>query len=45
MLEKLVNGFESFLFRNRAWVVSIFILLDVFFGLPGKPIKNGCGIH
>ncbi|MEJ6520274.1 MMPL family transporter [Shewanella bicestrii] len=39
MLEKLVNGFESFLFRNRAWVVSIFILLTVFLGYQASQLK------
>ncbi len=39
MLEKLVNGFESFLFRHRAWVVSIFVLLTVFFGYQASQLK------
>ncbi|MFV0597245.1 efflux RND transporter permease subunit [Shewanella sp.] len=39
MLEKLVNGFESFLFRNRAWVVSIFILLTFFLGYQASQLK------
>lgn len=39
MLEKLVNGFESFLFRNRAWVVSIFILVTVFLGYQASQLK------
>lgn len=39
MLEKLVNGLESFLFRHRAWVVSMFILLTVFFGYQASQLK------
>ncbi|MCG9963540.1 efflux RND transporter permease subunit [Shewanella cutis] len=39
MLEKLVNGFESFLFRNRAWVVSIFILVTFFLGYQASQLK------
>ncbi|EGM69773.1 efflux RND transporter permease subunit [Shewanella sp. HN-41] len=39
MLEKLVNGFESFLFRNRAWVVSIFVLLTFFLGYQASQLK------
>ncbi|MCH1931247.1 MMPL family transporter [Shewanella sp. A25] len=39
MLEKLVNGFESFLFRNRAWVVNIFILLTLFLGYQASQLK------
>ncbi|QYJ80258.1 efflux RND transporter permease subunit [Shewanella acanthi] len=39
MLEKLVNGFESFLFRNRAWVVNIFILLTLFLGYEASQLK------
>ncbi|NLQ23643.1 RND family transporter [Shewanella sp. S-1] len=39
MLEKLVNGFESFLFRNRAWVVGIFVFLTLFFGYQASQLK------
>ncbi|MGL5046717.1 MAG: RND family transporter, partial [Shewanella sp.] len=39
MLEKLVNGFESFLFRNRAWVVSIFVFLTLFLGYQASQLK------
>lgn len=39
MLEKLVNGFESFLFRNRAWVVGIFALLTLFLGYQASQLK------
>lgn len=39
MLEKLVNGFESFLFRNRTWVVSIFVLLTLFLGYQASQLK------
>ncbi|SUI72497.1 efflux RND transporter permease subunit [Shewanella morhuae] len=39
MLEKLVNGFESFLFRNRAWVVGIFIFLTLFLGYQASQLK------
>lgn len=39
MLEKLVNGLESFLFRNREWVVSIFVLLTFFLGYQASQLK------
>ncbi|WP_372870159.1 RND family transporter [Shewanella sp.] len=39
MLEKLVNGFESFLFRHRGWVISIFILLTAFLGYQASQLK------
>ena len=39
MLEKLVNGFESFLFRNRAWVVGIFVFLTLFLGFQASQLK------
>ena len=39
MLEKLVNGFESFLFRNRAWVVGIFVFLTLFLGYQASQLK------
>ncbi|MGL4614174.1 MAG: efflux RND transporter permease subunit, partial [Shewanella sp.] len=39
MLEKLVNGCESFLFRHRAWVVCLFALLTLFFGYQASQLK------
>ncbi|MGI2210449.1 efflux RND transporter permease subunit [Shewanella baltica] len=39
MLEKLVNGFELFLFRNRAWVVGIFVFLTLFLGFQASQLK------
>lgn len=39
MLEKLVNGFESFLFRNRAWVVGIFVFVTLFLGFQASQLK------
>lgn len=39
MLNKLVNGFESFLFRHRAWMVGIFVLLTVFLGFQASQLK------
>ncbi|VEF25857.1 Predicted exporter [Shewanella baltica] len=39
MLEKLVNGFESFLFRNRAWVIGIFVFLTLFLGFQASQLK------
>ncbi|NKF51490.1 RND family transporter [Shewanella sp. WXL01] len=39
MLEKLVNGFESHLFRNRVWVILSFILMTVFLGYQASQLK------
>ncbi|MBT1445662.1 MMPL family transporter [Shewanella sp. JM162201] len=39
MLEKLVNGFESFLFRHRGWVITLFALLTVFLGYQASQLK------
>ncbi|MGL4837755.1 MAG: efflux RND transporter permease subunit [Shewanella sp.] len=39
MLEKLVNGCESFLFRHRTWVVCLFALLTLFFGYQASQLK------
>ncbi|AZQ10378.1 efflux RND transporter permease subunit [Shewanella khirikhana] len=39
MLEKLVNGFESFLFRHRGWVISLFVLLTAFLGYQASQLK------
>lgn len=39
MLERLVNGFESFLFRHRGWVISIFVLLTAFLGYQASQLK------
>ncbi|WP_418358759.1 efflux RND transporter permease subunit [Shewanella basaltis] len=39
MLEKLVNGFESHLFRNRKWVIISFIFITVFLGYQASQLK------
>ena len=39
MLEKMVNGLESFLFRHRAWVISAFVLMTVFLGYQATQLK------
>lgn len=39
MLEKLVNGFETHLFRNRMWVILSFILITIFLGYQASQLK------
>ncbi|WP_394131998.1 RND family transporter [Shewanella maritima] len=39
MLDKLVNGFESHLFRNRMWVILSFILMTGFLGFQASQLK------
>lgn len=39
MLEKLVNGFETHLFRNRMWVIVSFILVTFFLGYQASQLK------
>ena len=39
MLEKLVNGFETHLFRNRMWVIVSFILMTFFLGYQASQLK------
>ncbi|MFS1438908.1 efflux RND transporter permease subunit [Shewanella sp. 10N.286.48.A6] len=39
MLEKLVNGFESYLFRHRMWVIFSFILITFFLGYQASQLK------
>lgn len=39
MLEKLVNGFESFLFRRRAAVILLFALMTVFLGYQASQLR------
>lgn len=39
MLDKLVNGFESFLFRHRAWVITSFALLTVLLGYQASQLR------
>lgn len=39
MLEKLVNGFESHLFRNRKWVIISFIFITIFLGYQASQLK------
>jgi predicted RND superfamily exporter protein len=39
MLEKLVNGFEAHLFRNRMWVIVSFILVTFFLGYQASQLK------
>ena len=39
MLEKLVNSFETHLFRNRMWVIISFIFITVFLGYQASQLK------
>jgi len=39
MLETLVNGFESHLFRNRKWVIISFIFISLFLGYQASQLK------
>jgi predicted RND superfamily exporter protein len=39
MLEKLVNSFESHLFRNRKWVIISFIFITIFLGYQASQLK------
>ncbi|MGB0895535.1 MAG: efflux RND transporter permease subunit [Parashewanella sp.] len=39
MLEKIVNGLETFLFRHRGWVISGFVLLSIFLGFQASQLK------
>ncbi|MGS0680785.1 efflux RND transporter permease subunit [Shewanella sp. 125m-7] len=39
MLDKLVNGFESYLFRHRAFVIFLFAIATVFLGLQASNLK------
>ncbi|WP_299495160.1 MMPL family transporter [uncultured Shewanella sp.] len=39
MLEKWVNGLELFLFRQRAWVIGVFIIITVFLGYQASLLK------
>ena len=39
MLEKLVNGLESFLFRRRAFVIILFVLITVFLAIQASNLK------
>jgi predicted RND superfamily exporter protein len=39
MLEKLVNGFETHLFRNRMWVIVSFIVVTFFLGYQASQLK------
>ena len=39
MLEKLVNGFETFLFRHRGIMIAIFALLTLFLGFQASNLK------
>lgn len=39
MLEKLVNGLESFLFRRRAFVILLFILTTIFLAFQASNLK------
>ncbi|BAJ01827.1 conserved hypothetical protein [Shewanella violacea DSS12] len=39
MLEKIVNGLESFLFRRRAFVILLFILTTIFLAFQASNLK------
>ncbi|WP_434926001.1 efflux RND transporter permease subunit [Shewanella sp. HL-SH8] len=39
MLEKLVNSFETHLFRNRMWVIISFIFITIFLGYQASQLK------
>ncbi len=39
MLEKWVNGLETFIFRHRGWVISVFVLLSLFLGFQASQLK------
>ena len=39
MIEKFVNGVETFLFRHRGWVVSFFVLASIFLGYQASQLK------
>ncbi|ABZ76917.1 conserved hypothetical protein [Shewanella halifaxensis HAW-EB4] len=39
MLDKLVNGFESYLFRHRAFVIFFFALATIFLGMQASNLK------
>ncbi|MGS0675558.1 efflux RND transporter permease subunit [Shewanella sp. 125m-1] len=39
MLDKLVNGFESYLFRHRAFVIFLFAIVTLFLGLQASNLK------
>ncbi|WP_076413637.1 RND family transporter [Shewanella sp. UCD-KL12] len=39
MLDRLVNGLESFLFRRRAFVIFLFVLMTVFLAFQASNLK------
>ncbi|ABV87263.1 efflux RND transporter permease subunit [Shewanella pealeana] len=39
MLDKLVNGFESYLFRHRAFVILLFAVTTIFLGIQASNLK------
>ncbi|GIU07391.1 MULTISPECIES: RND family transporter [unclassified Shewanella] len=39
MLDKLVNGFESYLFRHRAFVIFLFAVTTIFLGIQASNLK------
>ncbi|WP_028764941.1 efflux RND transporter permease subunit [Shewanella colwelliana] len=39
MLDKIVNGLESFLFRQRAFVIFAFVLVTLFLGFQASNLK------
>jgi len=39
MLDKMVNGLESYLFRHRAFVILVFLVTTVFLGLQASNLK------
>jgi len=39
MLDKMVNGLESYLFRHRAFVILVFLVTTVFLGFQASNLK------
>ncbi len=39
MLDKMVNGLESYLFRHRAFVILVFLVATVFLGFQASNLK------
>ncbi|QQX82178.1 RND family transporter [Shewanella sp. KX20019] len=39
MLDKLVNGIETYLFRHRAFVIFLFVIATLFLGLQASNLK------
>ena len=39
MLDKFVNGIETYLFRHRAFVIFLFIITTLFLGIQASNLK------